>query len=94
MRYSREHSRAARELALTAARRLSLLALTTSPEDFEALCPAEMENFENERERAADGMRLGHGKLRSMFEEEALDAFETETNRIRVSMTFPTLVAQ
>lgn len=94
MRYSREHSRAARELALIAARRLSLLALTTSPEDFEALCPGEMENFENERERAADDMRLGHGKLRSMFEEEALDAFEAETNRIRVSMIFPTCAAQ
>ncbi len=94
MRYSREHSRTAKDLALTAARRLSLLALTTSPDDFEALCPAEMENFENERDRAADDMRLGHGKLRSMFEEEALDAFEAETNRIRVSMMFPTCIAQ
>ncbi len=94
MRYSQAHSETARELALTAARRLSLLALTTPPEDFEKLCPAEIEDFEMQRDLAADQMRLGHGKLRSMFEEDALDAFEAETNRIRSSIAMPTPIEQ
>jgi hypothetical protein len=93
MRYSQTHSRTARDLALTAARRLSLLALTTPPEDFERLCPAEIESFECQRDLAADEMRLGFGKLRSMFEEDALDAFEAETNRIRSSIVVPGVLA-
>ncbi len=94
MRYSRAHSQTARDLALAAARRLSLLALTTPPDDFEKICPMEIENFESQRDLAADEMRLGFGKLRSMFEEDALDAFEAETNRIRSSIVVPTFLSQ
>lgn len=94
MRYSSAHSLTAKELALSAARRLALLALTTPPEDFEKLCPAEIEDFENQRDLAAEEMRLGHGKLRSLFEEDALVAFEAETNRIRSSIMYPTSVQQ
>lgn len=94
MRYSSAHSLTAKELALSAARRLALLALTTPPEDFEKLCPAEIEDFENQRDLAAEEMRLGHGRLRSLFEEDALVAFEAETNRIRSSIMYPTSVQQ
>ncbi|WP_363345922.1 hypothetical protein [Methylocystis echinoides] len=94
MRYSRLHSQTAKELALSAARRLTLLALTTPPQEFERLCPTEIEDFETQRDLAADEMHLGHGKLRSMFEEDALDAFEAETNRIRSSIAVPTFIEQ
>jgi hypothetical protein len=94
MRYSHAHSGIAKELATAAARRISLHALTTPAKDFKGLCLAEIDSFETQRDIVADELLHGHGRLRSMFEEDALDAFETGTERIRLSAILPTGVVQ